>query len=455
MSSYNIENQYNLEDFNSDIINMNLNEDSESLNFNPFSELFNNSFNEPQKQEEVENKPDLTRNEAGNSRPILQEENTFKIVEKAYNANDDIDDENSKKSTGLSDNKKSEENEEEFKNIEKNQGIIIHFSTFKQSEKKINEKTKKRQNKYRYNDSDDEEKLSHYKTEKKDDIDVKNERIKEPSNNNINNNIYENKNNIYINLINNNENNDKNNNEIINIQLLNENKEGEDNIFINNKNEENRSEINTINPQIRFNNENNDTNINNKINYKSEDKTKTLISKKRINNCTSDFIGKTIRNGLFKIILKLLNKKIKFYLNNKIKKGIIEQQFQPISKSKLSHSNLNFDKNFLNLKLGEIFSLDITPKITDKLPDHNRKLVKDLINGKEKMHIYFSEVFELTFFECLEHFRGTKNFEVLKDMDSFEDFLDEYEEDVHLELIDGLQKFEKYLNIRRSRRPRT
>ena len=67
---------------------------------------------------------------------------------------------------------------------------------------------------------------------------------------------------------------------------------------------------------------------------------------------------------------------------------------------------------------------------------------------------YFSEFFELTFLDCLEHLRGTKYIELLKDMGTMKDFLGKYDKEVHSTLIEGIYNYENFIKNRKSRRPR-
>ena len=144
---------------------------------------------------------------------------------------------------------------------------------------------------------------------------------------------------------------------------------------------------------------------------------------------TLNTIGKKVRIIALKAILYFINEKIKFYFTN-IKKGILELQFREISKQNLSKSRAGYDKEFLGLKLKEILSWDISSKFTNILKDYNRKLLDKLLNT-EKCGKYFSELFELTFSQCLEHIQEKKNYDLLNGLMNcrkmFETFCDKEE----------------------------
>ena len=108
-------------------------------------------------------------------------------------------------------------------------------------------------------------------------------------------------------------------------------------------------------------------------------------------------------------------------LYNNIGKGICIKQLLPINKFVLYHSSVEEDKEFLNKKLKEIFS-SISNKYTSVLNTKNKNLIDDLINLEEHGK-YFKELFELSFLDCLEHIRGTKNSELLDGLPKMDQIL--------------------------------
>ena len=145
----------------------------------------------------------------------------------------------------------------------------------------------------------------------------------------------------------------------------------------------------------------------------------------------------------------MLNEKIKTFYKN-IGKGLLEKQFKEIDKKNLSHSKVDFDKIFLEYKLKEIFSWNISSKITSLLKEHNKNLLDQLINS-ELGGNYFKELFEMTFSQCLEHIQGKKNYEILNGMMNLgkvvENFCDEKEinDDIFCENINVIIKNNKEL----------
>lgn len=142
---------------------------------------------------------------------------------------------------------------------------------------------------------------------------------------------------------------------------------------------------------------------------------KEYLRKKR---SVSDNEIKKGRNILLNSIFRFVNKKIRIIFNNDIGKGISIKQFVKISKKELNHSNVEFDKNYLNTKLKEIFSGDISGKFTNFLINKNEKLLQNLIKID-----YFKELFELTFLQCIEHINGTKFIPLLEGFETLDEIL--------------------------------
>ena len=142
---------------------------------------------------------------------------------------------------------------------------------------------------------------------------------------------------------------------------------------------------------------------------------KEYLRKKR---SVSDNEIKKGRNILLNSIFRFVNKKIRIIFNNDIGKGISIKQFVKISKKELNHSNVEFDKNYLNTKLKEIFSGDISGKFTNFLINKNQKLLQNLIKID-----YFKELFELTFLQCIEHINGAKFIPLLEGFETIDEML--------------------------------
>ena len=161
----------------------------------------------------------------------------------------------------------------------------------------------------------------------------------------------------------------------------------------------------------------------NKISSKEFLNKKTKANKiyEHQSHLSSDKFIKKIRIMILNAIFNFINEKIKICFNNNIGKGICIKQFIPINKAALSHSSVEYDKEFLNKKLKEIFS-SISNKFTNILNTKNKELIEYLINIEDKGK-YFQELFELSFLDCLEHIRGSKKSELLNDLPNVDNIL--------------------------------
>ena len=183
----------------------------------------------------------------------------------------------------------------------------------------------------------------------------------------------------------------------------------------------------------------------NKIKNLNTDKTDYSTIKETKNNnfineiYIPDIFVKKIKMLVLKKSYNFINEKIIKIFNNNIGKGICIKQLLPINKFVLYHSSVEEDKEFLNKKLKEIFS-SISNKYTSVLNTKNKNLIDDLINLEEHGK-YFKELFELSFLDCLEHIRGTKNSELLDELPKIDDIinnegiLDEDEINIYKDVI--------------------
>ena len=157
----------------------------------------------------------------------------------------------------------------------------------------------------------------------------------------------------------------------------------------------------------------NDDNANKNIfakNYKNNILPKKRKRKKKISykNKKEDKLVKNVRTFILKLLFKSINKKIQKEYNR-------HKKFLRIGSEKLSHSSVEYDKDFLNLRIKDILSSKISRKYNGFYKDNNIKLIEELTRpeNKEKK---FEELFNLTFIEYLTGVSELNNFnEVLKE----------------------------------------
>ena len=169
---------------------------------------------------------------------------------------------------------------------------------------------------------------------------------------------------------------------------------------------------------------------------KKETNKKSLLGRKKKdsnetgkhNKFTPDNIIKKIKGSLLIILLKFINSKINKIYNGNIGHGIFQKQLMKINQNQVIISKNN--KQFLNKTLKEIFSDDISTKYSSFSISHNRDLIKNLLNeADEEKRIKLNKLFNLTFIECLKHFRGSIIIEELHGLDSMDTMIKKFEDD--------------------------
>ena len=140
--------------------------------------------------------------------------------------------------------------------------------------------------------------------------------------------------------------------------------------------------------------------------------------------------------------IEFLNFQIKKIYHNNIGEGILIKKILDINQIQKSDNKLESTKLFLNKKLSEIFSVDISSKYTSFLPDHNKILISRLLNEEDiEKREKFQKIFNLTFADCIQLFLGNNNkyieFEGFPVLDEIKDELNEDNE--------YLEKIKKFL----------
>ena len=126
-------------------------------------------------------------------------------------------------------------------------------------------------------------------------------------------------------------------------------------------------------------------------------------------------------------------------------------QLKKIYRNIINNSNVDFNKNLLTKTLLEIFSEPICPRITNALPDHNKNLIKSLLNEKDDdKRYYFENLFNLYFLECIEHFTNKRTIDELQGLKTFNEIKNDKDElkEIHIDLEDKdyLDKIEYFFN---------
>ena len=114
---------------------------------------------------------------------------------------------------------------------------------------------------------------------------------------------------------------------------------------------------------------------------------------------------------------------------------MFRKELLKMNQSQIINSKDNIE--FLNKSLKEIFSEDISTKYNNYRSDHNRRVIKDLLNEKDfHKQTLFKNLFDLKFLECVSHIRGENQNNLLDGLASLDDLCGKFENDEdYLELF--------------------
>ena len=155
-----------------------------------------------------------------------------------------------------------------------------------------------------------------------------------------------------------------------------------------------------INPENNNDNNNDNNNINNSIVH---------------DKFTDDNMKKKCKNIVLKCILEFINNKIKKLYNNDIGHGNSEKNLKTLGEESTKTTTAVSYRDFMKKKLKDIFSEKISTKYSNFSPEHNKMIIKSLIEEKDdSKKLYFGKLFNLTFEDCLKNFRGDTDLEELK-----------------------------------------
>ena len=201
---------------------------------------------------------------------------------------------------------------------------------------------------------------------------------------------------------------------------------------------------------------------NNEIKEVKNDK-KCLGRKKKRNRTEESkhnkFSDDNIRRKCKHIMLNNLMDFINYKISEKyedIGQGIFLKKLLMLNHEQKSNANIDYDQKFLNKKIGEIFAENISSRYTSFPKEHNKNLINKLINEKDdNKRMYFNTLFNLTFIECLKHFRGSDTINELDGLKGYKEAINEYEKEGDIDYKTCLEyyinHFEKIINNKKSR----
>lgn len=171
------------------------------------------------------------------------------------------------------------------------------------------------------------------------------------------------------------------------------------------------------------------------------------------NKYIDDNVRRKCKHIILENIKNFINNKIEIIYNGMIGQGINIKKLLILNQDKTANDSVAFNKEFLKQTIGTIYSGDITNKYTNFPKEHNKNLIKKLLNEKdETKRNYFNRLFSLTFFDCLEHFRGSKTIKELEGLTKINEALKEYDDDNYKKCVS--QYINNYECIINNKKPR-
>ena len=190
----------------------------------------------------------------------------------------------------------------------------------------------------------------------------------------------------------------------------------------------------------------------------SEKQNKSIHTKYAFDN-----ILRRIKSIVLRHMMDFINKKIEEKYKN-IGNGIKIKKLFIMEKTQTSKSKIDFNIAFMNKKLKEIFSGNISTRNSNLPREKNKILIEELINEKDdEKREYFNDLFGLTFLDCLDHFINKKFFPILQGLQLFNEIINDSEKSKKLcldinaqdDYIDTLKYYlENYEYILRKKKSR-
>ena len=208
--------------------------------------------------------------------------------------------------------------------------------------------------------------------------------------------------------------------------------------------------------------------LNESINQSSDEKKdKKLLGRKRKdesddkakhNRFADDNSRRKVKRIIISELHDFINEKIYEKYDGDIGEGMNKKKLMKLCQDQISNAKIQFNKDFLNKSLEEIFSQKLSGRITNYDEERNKEIITELKNEQNaEISDYFKGLFNLTFKTCLEYFgddevrniylEGLKKFSDLK-----EDFQEKEGKDYTEHIEAYIKKYEIILNNKKPRK---
>ena len=176
------------------------------------------------------------------------------------------------------------------------------------------------------------------------------------------------------------------------------------------------------------------------------------------NRFSDDNLRRKCKHIMLDNIKDFINAKIKKIYNGNIGKSIFKKELLTLNKNIKSDARIEFNQNFINKTLSEIFSDNISTRFTNFLPNHNKSVIEELINEEDQIkRIYFKKLFSITILKCLKHFRGEESYSEIEGMKRLneikEKLKEENEENEYIRVLEFyFNNFEDIINNKKPKK---
>ena len=149
-------------------------------------------------------------------------------------------------------------------------------------------------------------------------------------------------------------------------------------------------------------------------------KRKESNMKRKHNKFSDDNLRRKIKYIIISNLIKFINKKIYELYDGDLGEGMLIKKLLTLNHEQIANAIIDYNIKFLDKKIRDIFSENISSSYTNYPKEHNQNLIKKLTDEKDiNKKTYFANLFDLTFLQCLKHFRKSEN---IKELNGFIDY---------------------------------
>ena len=159
---------------------------------------------------------------------------------------------------------------------------------------------------------------------------------------------------------------------------------------------------------------------------------------------TDDNLSRKFKHIIIDNLLKYINSIIKNQYNDSIGIGIGEKKLLKLNQRQIISSKADFNQKFLQTSIKDILSDNISKKYSNYPPYHNKILIENLLNEDNlEKRILFRKIFNLSFLDCIKHFKGEAHINELEGFIGLDEVCKNFEKNE--DDIDYINQFKWYV----------